>query len=345
MFTGVPPEDCEADATSSDDCCVAGRVCGFDPEMGLKAACQNGVCAAFLIVDSVAPNDTEAASVIAVDDRVIWSTGVNGRILAANNEDWGSQVDELSTSGTDEPQFLLAAEGFVFWTSRNTPDIRRVDLLGANETLVGSVGGANGNSYGRMTYFEGNIYFAHDQPEASGGGIYRVSAMAENEAAALIAPAESPEGIAVDGNFVYWTEPEGGRVMKQALDDGGATPEVVAANQDSPSHLTHDANRLYWVTTNTVEGMEKNDTAPTSLVTHTGGSIGGRGLAVDDAFVYWIEYDGGAMGTVWKSNKYDADGNEYVLIEPFADLPTSIGQACEHIYVSLDGGQILRVTK
>lgn len=135
--------------------------------------------------------------------------------------------------------------------------------------------------------------------------------------------------------------------MRRAHTDVGtmAMNEPMASNEELPSHLVGDANRIYWVTSDSVRAMEKNDTMPTTLVSHPG-DIGGGGIVVDDHYVYWIEYDDVAMTTsVWKSNKYDNDGNEYALIEDVGGLPTSIAQDCDHVFVSIAQGLILRVTK
>ncbi len=67
-----------------------------------------------------------------------------------------------------------------------------------------------------------------------GGGIPRV-----------IASGESPNGIAVDGASVYWTNYFDGTVLKVPL--GGGSPTTIASRGVGPVAIAVDAASVYWV--------------------------------------------------------------------------------------------------
>lgn len=335
-FTGSIPFDCEGFEFDSNNCCAPGRACGIDPESGTAAQCSNGFCAGYRIIDS----GTEIRSLAVYDELIVWSTGVDGRVRAAPKDGSGSIEDLAPDDGVREPTFVLAAEGYVFWTSANAPEIFRVDTNATPEEVATTTQGS-GMSYGRITSWEGALFFAHDDTI---GGIYRADAHELGQTAAKIADAQTPEGIAVDGNAFYFTEPALGQVSRLDYTEiGVGTPQVLATNQTAVSHLVNDANNLYWAMSGAIRTMNKGDESPTDLATSP--DIDGTAVMVDDYFVYWVEYDTTSLrGSVWKASKYDG-GNAFAMIDDIGDLPVALAQDCDHVYVAFGGGEILRVTK
>lgn len=335
-FTGTIPFDCEGFEFDSDNCCGAGRACGIDPASGSAAACTNGFCEGYRIVDS----GTEIRSLAVYDDLIVWSTGVDGRIRAAPKDGSGSIEDLAPDDGTREPTFVLVAQGYVFWTSSNAPEIFRVDA-GQNPEEVVTTAEASGMGDGRITAWDDALFFAHDDAD---GGIYRADANGLGQTAAKIADAAAPKGIAVDGNAFYFAEPALGQISSlDYLEIGVGTPAVVANDQTGVSHLVNDANNLYWAMTGAIRTVNKGGSLPIDLATSA--NIDGTALMVDDYFVYWVEYDTTTFeGSVWKASKYDG-GNAFAMIANIADLPVALAQDCDHVYAAFQGGEILRVTK
>jgi len=60
----------------------------------------------------------------------------------------------------------------------------------------------------------------------------------------LVSGRPFPTRIAVDSSGVYWTESNGGNVMKCALAGGSAT--TLASGLSSPWSVAVDANSVYW---------------------------------------------------------------------------------------------------
>ncbi len=339
-FSGDPPFDCvDGLAFDSDDCCVAGRDCGFDPVTRLAAACSNGRCEGYRIVEAGAPNDNEARSLVVYVDEIAWTTGAAGRVMVGPLGGGGAPA-ELVSDPTREPTFVVAAEGNLFFTSSNAPEVFRVDSLGAPEQVASTAQGT-GMGYGRLTYWDGALYFAHD---AVAGGIFRANAADTLQTAVRVADAQNPRGVAADNNHVYFTEPGLGVVSRIAVQDiGGGTPEVIATGEVGATALVHDANQLYWATPGAIRTMNKNAAEVTDLATDA--NIADGALMIDDHFVYWVQYDPSRFeGSVWKASKYDGSG-AYALIDGVGDIPVALAQDCEHVFVALSAGQIARVTK
>jgi hypothetical protein len=60
----------------------------------------------------------------------------------------------------------------------------------------------------------------------------------------------NPSYVVVDATNAYWTDSNGGTVMKAAL-TGGA-PVTLASGQGSPAYIAVDSTSVYW--TNTLAG-------------------------------------------------------------------------------------------
>src|SRR5512142_2421367 len=56
----------------------------------------------------------------------------------------------------------------------------------------------------------------------------------------------SPLSIAVDTSSVYWTNADGGTVMK--VSKAGGTPKSLASGQNNPYGIAVDATNVYWTT-------------------------------------------------------------------------------------------------
>jgi hypothetical protein len=53
-----------------------------------------------------------------------------------------------------------------------------------------------------------------------------------------------PAGVAIDGQYVYWTDNAADQVMRAPL--GGGNADTLASNQGGPRQIAVDANAIYW---------------------------------------------------------------------------------------------------
>ncbi len=148
---------------------------------------------------------------------------------------------------------------------------------------------------------------------------------------------DSPLGIAVVDNTVYWTnEGSSGTVMAQnTLMEG---PVVLAAGQAFPRWITATSNEVFW--TNYAGGsqgtvMRMVLTSPTSgfpyVVAKDQG--GPDGIAIDPQHVYWANFASGS--NVARANK---NGSEFSVIAPNQDNPSGVAVDDSRVYwTSLDG--------
>lgn len=102
--------------------------------------------------------------------------------------------------------------------------------------------------------------------------------------------ATRPSSIAVDEAYVYWTNlgsletPTDGSVMKVPLDGGPAT--ILASGQYAASAIAVDADRVYWVSYNSVYSVPLGGGAVVPLY-EASVPVEITGLAVDATAVYW----------------------------------------------------------
>ena len=112
--------------------------------------------------------------------------------------------------------------------------------------------------------------------------------------------------LAVDSNYVYWTDPFAGTVERVAKTGGSVT--TIASGQNSPLGIAVSGGNVYWTTaywTTYMDGsivkVAASGGVPTTIAW---GQQGATEIAVDDTSVYWVTVGAsqGALpdGTVMK---------------------------------------------
>jgi hypothetical protein len=111
---------------------------------------------------------------------------------------------------------------------------------------------------------------------------------------------DDPVGIAVDSQFVYWTNnaPSTGKVMRAQLDGGGQT-ELAA--QAMPLGIAVTANTLYWMTTSyTWEAMSMGLDAGLPVVMSDSQPFYATGqLALNATSLVWTAGNGSGPGVLF----------------------------------------------
>ena len=97
---------------------------------------------------------------------------------------------------------------------------------------------------------------------------------------------QTPVGLAVDGENVYWANStSGGTVMRTPL--AGGPSVTVAAGQSNVADIAVDAMNVYWTTNSMVVSATKDGGG--AAVTIASDLAAANGIAVDSANVYWTE--------------------------------------------------------
>jgi hypothetical protein len=142
--------------------------------------------------------------------------------------------------------------------------------------------------------------------------------------------------LAVDGDHVYWTEFDRGRVMRAPV--GGGEAEVVASEQDEPQALAARDGQVVWGTRKSLVMRRIDSSVPPVELAKENSYL--SAIVIEDQFIYWgvgstagadlgqirrIPRQGGATETVVHDN-----GPSNVAIagdEVFWNGVTEIGKA------------------
>ncbi len=126
--------------------------------------------------------------------------------------------------------------------------------------------------------------------ETAAAGVDGGSRVVPGDGSLLIADGQGrPGGIATDESFVYWTNFEGGSLMKAPLSGGIST--TLVTGQQGPQSLVVGAGQVYWTDFDdgTVRGMSLSGGAPAVLAA---GQDHPSGVAIDSSNLYWVNSDG-----------------------------------------------------
>jgi IPT/TIG domain len=148
-------------------------------------------------------------------------------------------------------------------------------------------------------------------------------------------------GIAIDSNYIYWTEGSGGSVKRIGLNGGPVT--TLATGLSYPGRIAVDSTSVYWtedvVPNGTVKKVAINGGTVTTLAS---GLIAPSALAVDSTNVYWTE--SGQMGGNGAVKKVGKNGGAVSFLAAGLSSPAFITVDSNSIYW-LDSGNLEKVAK
>ncbi len=146
---------------------------------------------------------------VAVDDAFVYWTEYQSNGTVSRAPKTGGDAVALAT-GQEVGYGIAVRDGYVYWGAAGQGHISRVPVTGgASELLVDLSGG-----YGRAVVVDdANVYFSSIVSSGEVRVVPRNGGTARTLATGL---ADAPWGIAVDTTAVYFTDAQGGRVMKVA---------------------------------------------------------------------------------------------------------------------------------
>ena len=138
------------------------------------------------------------------------------------------------------------------------------------------------------------------------------------------AKTQSPRGLAINGNSIYWTNFTGSSIGRANLDGANATENYISTGTD-PAALTIDGRYLYWANSSqsTIGRAQLNGSGVNqSFVPNVNPSA----LAVDAHYLYWTD-----NGSVGRANLDGTGANQQYITVP-GDYLSGLAVDGAHIY-------------
>jgi hypothetical protein len=298
---GNNPADCAPDlATSPQNCGMCGHDC-------LGGACVGGVCQPVIIGVGPANNPPENLAIDLTHAYV--SLGAGGGVAKVPLT--GGPV-EILVAGVGAEGIAVDAT-HVYWVNPgieppggNDGAIMKVPLGGGAPTPL-----ATDLKMPRMvaltpSHVYWTVFYGNTVMRAAKDG---------SDVVTIASTGTGAFGIALDAQFVYWTEKSMTAPIKKAPIDGGAAI-LLTQGSPVPSGIAVDADRAYW-TDIVGDKLESAPLAGGAATQHASGFAGGNGglVALDATHVYWTNgqavlrvLKGGGAPEVFAANQTGALG-------------------------------------
>jgi hypothetical protein len=310
-----PPDACPSDYSSDPlNCGRCGRTCG-------GAACVASACLGITIVKDRAGHPWY----IAVDATSIYWTEEKAVMRADKS---GANVTQLaSEAGT----FAMALDAtHVYFT--HDAGLSRVPKAGGATQSLGDFNGLVGTFVAG-----GRAYVAKANDANAVRGIYSTDVSSKGPTLS-VSTETGVEGLALEGNRVWWTEHnQSGRVMSSNVDGGAQTAHALA--EIYPRRLVMDATDVYWLNTDAVRHAGRTSETAATLLTDANIELGD--LAVDGSDIYFTASKSGILRRMPK-----VGGTPPVVLLSDLVSPTGVAVDDKYIFVANNAGNtIVRVSK
>jgi hypothetical protein len=348
----APDAPCTAKVTSDPKNC--GR-CGHDC---LGGACIDGACQPVILYSG---SDTPTS--IVVDGPSIFVTvdstkPTGGYLFKCTTDNCQATMTVLAT-GLADPWFAVAHGGSVFWDNSGTTDAGTVTGAGAVLSCpetgcpdTGPIvytpdggGGEGGSTISGLALDDTYIYWANLYGYTGQTGTILQCAAAEcaGTTVQLVGGFDFiPLSVAVDPNWVYWTDLGTNQVLRCALSGCGDNPMIFANGQKGASGLALYGGNVYWT-----QGIDDGGVlvcpaagcaAPTTIA-H--GQANPVAVAVDDSGAYWTNTNDGTV----RHCPLGACPEPIVIAETPAAFAIALDPVSVYFTDSSVLGKVLRVAK
>jgi hypothetical protein len=331
------PDAADADATGCGDTQSSSSncgVCGHDCQGGL---CVAGACQPVTLSSGEANPQEVAVS----SGSIYWTTAMGGsaghgaiRSCAVGSctavsvcpGDVGKNPLGIATDGTHLYWSLFGAMG------------------GQDESAGwGPISGCNGGGNSIFTGRSGDgvaIDAAHVYFCDNGGGAVLQANLDGSNVQTLAGGEGGPAGVAVDAQYVYWTNNADMHNAVRRLLKSGGPPETIGQGGQA-TRVAVDAMHIYW--TNRGDGtvaLANLDGTAAAIV--ASGQMGAQGIAIDDSYVYWTST---MDGTVARCGLSGGCGTSPTVIAGGQNQPFGIAVATTTIYWANMRGEIMELAK
>ena len=224
---------------------------------------------------------------------VYWTGGSPNSSIARAKLN-GTALNAKFIPGLNSPHGVATDSRFIYWTQGDATSgsIGRANLdgSGANADFIPHAAGVNSPSGVAVTAT--SIYWQN-----GGGSIGRANIDGSAPDPNFIATTTSNCGLAADSNFLYFLN-NGGTQIGRATLDGSAVTADFASIPEAFCGLSVDYNYLYWGSDggNAVGAVPVGGGTPDPDYVGAGTMSGGpSGVAVNSQFIFWGNYDTGAI--------------------------------------------------
>ena len=270
---------------------------------------------------------TQQAFRVRVTDRTIEDEGsiywvefgseraVNYNCRIQRSDLFGSNIEDLITTGLTEPGGLAIAEGKMYWVDSIEGKIQRSDLDGRNiEDLVGGL-----TEIGGLAIAEGKMYWV----DRGTGKLQRSDLDGRNIEDLITTGLNQPWAIALDiaAGKMYWVDRGTGKLQRSDL-DGGNIEDLITRRLKQPWAIALDiaGGKMYWADRLTgiwrsdLDGRNIEDLVIRPQVNRP------RAIALDIASgkMYWVDESKNQI------QRSDLDGNNIEDLVGGLNTPASI---------------------
>jgi hypothetical protein len=332
---------CPSGQICEDGACGCASQCGAacvdvssDPDncgtCGLHCAgsCAMGRCIVTLVKAAGAQYDIAVnASQVIWGDTDLLGGGINEVALAG-----GPSVS--LAPGQDVSHGIAIDASDVYWTHAELETVMKAPLVGGAAVALGP-----GRDYG-IAVDDVNVYFIQVDDTTCARSIVSVGKQS-GALTVLVSNLGQANGIATDGQKVYWANTDTGEIMEVPV-DGSSLPDAIATGQAGPFAIALDAMNIYWVNYNSGQIMQRAlgaapSVAPTQLAVDDPNT---EGIAVDESSVYFTN------PTTGQVKKVAMGGGPQTPLAKNQAGPMAIAVDSTSVYWanSSSGGSIMRLT-
>jgi hypothetical protein len=248
----------------------------------LGGACNAGQCMPLAIAtDQLGP-----VWMTQTPDRVFWTNddGAYGNISSAYKADGGLGV-LAAYPLADQPWGITTDDASIYVANRASGTVMQCTLTQCTQQSILDDSGIDDTNVavsGGYLYFIQAIADDISRVPIDGGALQQVALPNTTGFYGEYA------GLVTDGTYVYWSEPDNGRIYRQGIAGGKAILVLQLGAGSYPTTLLLNQGLLYYATLdNTVAVINADGTGTPMTFTTTARYP--WGIALDDTYVYWTE--------------------------------------------------------
>jgi len=233
---------------------------------------------------------------------------------------WGSVASASSASS--------ASSGHIYWANISSNSIGEANLdgTGVNQSFIT---GANGPS--DIVVFGQHLYWANATGGCTESGSCNGSIGEANlDGTGLnenFIPTNTAYGLAIDGQYIYWSNFGTGTIGRANLDGSGVDQSFITG-ASSPDGVVVDGQNIYWSNNgaNTIGEANLDGTGVNQKF--IAAPNGPEGMAIDSQYVYWVNHGNGTIGRA----NLDGTGVDQSFITGAGNFPTRVTVDSQHVY-------------